>query len=182
MQAQLLRYTIKIKDLIMDKLDFSNFNFDLSSTLNSMQQITAQFDAQRDAQYAAIDQMNREKARRDAKMVAGAEASVAQKELMEEQLVELKSQNDILSEQLKAEQAQREILEEHLKVTTEQNGLLSANYQKLEEMYNAQKESNDEAQKDLHKSRVFNAWMMVIAIVAMLAAIASPIATILVSR
>ena len=66
----------------MDKLDFSNFNFDLSSTLNSMQQITAQFDAQREAQYAAIDQMNREKARRDAKIVAGAEASVAQKELI----------------------------------------------------------------------------------------------------
>ena len=162
----------------MNELDFNNFKLDVSSTLNSARQISEQFDAQ----YAIIDQMNREKARRDAKIVAGAEASVAQKELMEEQLVELKSQNDILSEQLKAEQAQREILEEHLKVTTEQNGLLSANYQKLEEMYNAQKESNDEAQKDLHKSRVFNAWMMVIAIVAMLAAIASPIATILVSR
>jgi hypothetical protein len=127
----------------------------------------------------AVSEQN---ARRDAKMVAGAEASVAQKELMEEQLVELKSQNDILSEQLKAEQAQRAILEEHLKVTTEQNGLLTANYQKLEEMYNAQKESNDEARKDLHKSRVFNAWMMVIAIVAMLAAIAGPIVTVLVSR
>ncbi len=180
MQAQLLRYTHKIKDMTMDKLDFSNFN--LSPTLNSMQQISAQFDAQREAQYAAIDQMNREKARRDAKIVAGAEASVAQKELMEEQLVELKSQNDILAEQLKAEQAQREVLEEHLKMTTEQNTLLSANYKKLEEMYSAQKESNDEAREDLHKSRVFNGWMMVIAIIAMLAAIAGPIATILVSR
>lgn len=166
----------------MDKFDFNNLKLDLSSTLNSAQQITAQFDAQREAQYAAIDQMNREKAHRDAKMVAGAEASVAQKELMEEQLGELKVQNDILTEQLKAEQAQREILEEHLKVTTKQNTLLSANYQKLEEMYNSQKESNDDARKDLHKSRVFNAWMMVIAIVAMLAAIAGPIATILVSR
>ena len=167
--------------MAMEKLDFCNFNFDLSSTLNSAQQISAQFDAQREAQYAIIDQVNREKARRDAKIVAGAEASVAQKELMEEQLGELKAQNDILTEQLKAEQAQREILEKHLKVTTEQNGLLSANYQKLEEMYNAQKESTNEAQEDLHKSRVFNAWMMVIAIVAMLAAIAGPIATILVS-
>ena len=101
---------------------------------------------------------------------------------MEEQLGELKTQNDILTEQLKAEQAQREILEEHLKVTTEQNSLLSANYQKLEEMYHSQKESNDEARKDLHKSRVFNAWMMVIAIVAMLAAIAGPIVTVLASR
>ena len=53
---------------------------------------------------------------------------------------------------------------------------------KLEEMYSAQKESNDEAREDLRKSRVFNGWMMVIAIIAMLAAIAGPIATILVSR
>ena len=162
----------------MNELDFNNFKLDVSSTLNSARQISEQFDAQ----YAIIDQMNREKVRRDAKIVAGAEASVAQKELMEEQLGELKAQNDILAEQLKAEQAQREILEEHLKVTTEQNTLLSANYQKLEEMYNSQKESNDEARKDLHKSRVFNAWMMVIAIVAMLAAIAGPIVTVLVSR
>ena len=162
----------------MSNLDFNNLNLDISSTFNSAQQLSAQFDAQ----YAAIDQMNREKARRDAKIVAGAEASVAQKELMEEQLVELKSQNDILAEQLKAEQAQREILEEHLKVTTEQNALLSDNYKKLEEMYSAQKESNEESREDLHKSRVFNGWMMAIAIIAMLAAIAGPIATILVSR
>lgn len=166
----------------MNELNFNNLNLDVSSALNSVREISAQFDARRDAQYAAIDQLNREKARRDAKIVAGAEASVAQKELMEEQLSELKSQNDILAEQLKAEQAQREVLEEHLKVTTEQNVLLSANYKKLEEMYSAQKESNDEAREDLHKSRVFNGWMMVIAIVAMLAAIAGPIATILVSR
>ena len=162
----------------MSNLDFNNLNLDISSGFNSAQQLSAQFDAQ----YAAIEQMNREKARRDAKMVAGAEASVAQKELMEEQLVELKSQNDILAEQLKAEQAQREVLEEHLKETTEQNALLSANYKKLEEMYSAQKESNDESREDLRKSRVFNGWMMVIAIIAMLAAIAGPIATILVSR
>ena len=162
----------------MSNLDIKNFNFDISPAINSAQRLSAQMEES----YAVIDQINREKARRDAKMVAGAEASVAQKELMEEQLVELKSQNDILAEQLKAEQAQREVLEEHLKVTTEQNALLSANYKKLEEMYSAQKESNDEAREDLRKSRVFNGWMMVIAIIAMLAAIAGPIATILVSR
>ena len=70
----------------MNELNFNNRNLDVSSAFHSVQQISAQFDAQ----YAAIDQMNREKARRDAKMVAGAEASVAQKELMEEQLSELK--------------------------------------------------------------------------------------------
>ena len=162
----------------MSNLDIKNFNFDISPAINSAQRLSAQMEES----YAVIDQINREKARRDAKIVAGAEASVAQKELMEEQLVELKSQNDILAEQLKAEQAQREVLEEHLKVTTEQNTLLSSNYQKLEEMYNEQKESNEEAREDLRKSRVFNGWMMVIAIIAMLAAIAGPIATILVSR
>lgn len=162
----------------MSNLDIKNFNFDISPTINSAQRLSAQMEEC----YAVIDQINREKARRDAKIVAGAEASVAQKELMEEQLAKLKSQNDILAEQLKAEQAQREVLEEHLKVTTEQNALLSANYEKLEEMYSAQKESNDEAREDLRKSRVFNGWMMVIAIIAMLAAIAGPIATILVSR
>lgn len=162
----------------MSNLDLNNFNFDISPAINSAQWVSDQMKES----YAVIDQINREKARRDAKIVAGAEASVAQKELMEEQLAELKSQNDILSEQLKAEQAQREVLEEHLKVTTEQNALLSANYKKLEEMYSAQKESNDEAREDLRKSRVFNGWMMVIAIIAMLAAIAGPIATILVSR
>lgn len=162
----------------MSNLDLNNFNFDISPTINSAQRLAAQMEES----YAVIDQINREKAKRDATMMAGAEASVAQKELMEEQLVELKSQNDILSEQLKEEQAQREVLEEHLKVTTEQNTLLSANYQKLEEMYNVQKESNEEAREDLRKSRVFNGWMMVIAIIAMLAAIAGPIATILVSR
>lgn len=101
---------------------------------------------------------------------------------MKEQLGELKTQNDILTEQLKAEQAQCESLEEHLKVTSEQNGLLLANYKKLEEIYNAQKESNDEARKDFHKSRVYNTWMMVIAVVAMFAVIAGPIVTTLVSR
>lgn len=62
-----------------------------------------------DAQYATIDQMNWEKARRDAKIVARAEASVVQKDLMEEQPGKLKTQNDIFTEQLKAEQAKSKI-------------------------------------------------------------------------
>ena len=163
----------------MDTLDFGRLQDSLN--LVTARQVSL-FSEQEENHRRVVEEISREAAHRNAKIVAGAEASVAQKELMEEQLVELKSQNDILSEQLKAEQAQKEILKEHLKVTTEQNDLLSANYQKLEEMYNAQKESNDDARKDLHKSRVFNAWMMVIAIVAMLAAIAGPIVTVLVSR
>ena len=111
----------------MDKLDFSNFNFDLSSTLNSMQQITAQFDTQRDAQYVAIDQMNREKARRDAKMVAGAEASVAQKELLEEQLKEIK----------------------------EQNAQLKDNYRLLNELYESAKRDAEESAKEARHNKIF---------------------------
>lgn len=156
---------------MLPKIDFSNVPV-----------VTPVIDNHLDETMAAIDAMNQEKAKREAIKVAGAEANIAQKEILEQQLDELKNQNEILTEQLKAEQTQREILEEHLKITTEQNGLLSENYQKLEEMYNAQKESTNEAREDLHKSRVFNAWMMVIAIVAMVAAIAGPIATILVSR
>ena len=38
------------------------------------------------------------------------------------------------------------------------------------------------AKEDLRKSRKFNTWMMVIALIAMLAAIAGPIATIFVSK
>ena len=83
----------------MNELNFNNRNLDVSSAFNSVQRISAQFDAQ----YATIDQMNWEKARRDARIVAGAEASVVQKDLMEEQPGKLKTQNDILTEQLKAE-------------------------------------------------------------------------------
>ena len=111
----------------MDKLDFSNLNFDLSSTLNSMQQISAQFDAQREAQYAAIDQMNREKARRDAKMVAGAEASVAQKGLLEEQLKEIK----------------------------EQNSQLKDNYRLLNELYESAKRDAVESAKEARHNKIF---------------------------
>lgn len=164
----------------MKSFDFDNMlpKIDLSN----VPVVTPVIDNHLDETMAAIDAMNREKAKHEAIKVAGAEASIAQKEILEQQLDELKTQNEILAEQLKAEQTQREILEEHLKLTTEQNGLLSANYNKLEEMYNAQKESYADARQDLKKSRTFNAWMMVIAIVAMLAAIAGPIVTVLVSR
>ena len=78
--------------------------------------------------------------------------------------------------------AQKELLQSQLEALREQNGLLSENYKKLKEMYDSQVEANETARNDLKSSRKFNAWMMVIAIIAMLAAIAGPIATILVSR
>ena len=63
----------------------------------------------------------------------------------------------------------------------EQNMFLCDNYEKLKEMYDAQVQANIEAKTELDRSKRFNAWMMVIAIIAMLAAIAGPVTTILVS-
>lgn len=101
-----------------------------------------------------MDEKNQREAEHRAKLEAGAEADIAQKELLQSQLDALR----------------------------EQNGLLSENYEKLKEMYDSQLEANEAARNDLKSSRRFNAWMMVIAIIAMLAAVAGPIATILVSR
>ena len=101
-----------------------------------------------------MDEKNQQEAEHRAKLEAGAEADIAQKELLQRQLETLR----------------------------EQNGLLSENYKKLKEMYDSQVEANEAARNDLKSSRKFNAWMMVIAIIAMLAAIAGPIATFLVSR
>ena len=96
----------------------------------------------------------RASAKRDATLVAGAEANIEQRDLIEQQLG----------------------------VLHEQNALLLDNYEKLKEMYDAQVQVNKEANEELKRSKRFNTWMMVIAIVAMLAAIASPIVTVLVSR
>lgn len=92
-------------------------------------------------------------AKRNATLVAGAEASIAQKELLEEQLETIR----------------------------EQNKLLLDNYEKLKELYDDQVQANKDAKDDLEKSRRFNRWMMVISVIAMLAAVASPIVTLWVS-
>ncbi len=76
---------------------------------------------------------------------------------------------------------QKKLIEEQVGILYEQNRLLSENYDKLKEMYDAQLQATEEAKKDLQRSRIFNGWMMVISIVAMLAAVASPIVTVLVS-
>ena len=78
-------------------------------------------------------------------------------------------------------QEQNELTSKQIEVLTRQNQLLTDNYNKLNEMYYAQEKSYQEAKDDLKRSRSFNHWMMVIAIIAMLAAIVSPIVTIMVS-
>lgn len=100
-----------------------------------------------------LDQISKQTAQRNATLVAGAEANIAQKELFEQQIEMLHTQNDILY----------------------------GNYAKLKELYDTQVEANKEAKEELERSKRFNIAMMVIAIVAMLAAIAGPIVTVLVS-
>ena len=102
----------------------------------------------------AVAQANKEKNEREERMVAGAEASIAQKQLLEQQVEIIQKQNELLSD----------------------------NYTKLKEMYDAQVEANKEAKVELKRSKRFNLAMMVISIIAMLAAIAGPIATIWVSK
>ncbi|OUQ39814.1 hypothetical protein [Faecalibacterium sp. An122] len=90
-------------------------------------------------------QRENEESRYKSKLEKGADASIAQKELV-------KNQVDLLYKQ---------------------NRLLSDNYDKLKEIYDAQCQSTIEAKEDLRRSRRYNAWMMVVSIISMLAAIAS---------
>lgn len=100
-----------------------------------------------------IDQVSRQNAERNATLVAGAKANIEQKELLEQQIEIIRTQNDLLFD----------------------------NYTKLKDLYDAQVNANKEATEELKRSKRFNAWMMVIAIIAMIAAIAGPIVTVLVS-
>ena len=79
-------------------------------------------------------------------------------------------------------QEQNELVKRQFEVLVEQNKLLADNYNKLRDMYDSQTKANQAAQEDLRRSRNFNRWMMFIAVIAMLAAIAGPIVTVLVSR
>ena len=101
-----------------------------------------------------IAQAAQERIKREEKMVAGAEAIIVQNKILEKQVESVQKQNEILSN----------------------------NYKKLEELYEAQVEANKEAKEELIRSRRFNIAMMIISIIAMLAAIAGPIVTILVSK
>ena len=130
----------------------NNLKLELSGATSAMQVSRIYEEMERASQ---IDrEIMQQSAKRNATLVAGAEASIAQKELFEQQL----------------------------NFTQEQNRLLQENYDKLKEMYEAQIKANQEATNELAKSKRFNTWMMIIAIIAMLAAIASPIATLWVAR
>lgn len=116
------------------------------STVNSAMRVNAIAEemAQGERVAAAIA---RESAKRDATLVAGAEASIEQRDLIEQQLG---------------------ILREH-------NSLLLDNCEKLKEMYDAQVQENADAKDELKRSRRYNGWMMAVSVISMLAAIASTV-------
>ncbi len=72
----------------------------------------------------------------------------------------------------KASVEQQKLLEQQVDLLKTQNSQLTDNYNKLKEMYDRQVQEADEAKKDLKKSWHFNVWMMIIAVISMLAAIA----------
>ena len=92
--------------------------------------------------------------KRDEKIIAGADANVAQHEL----------------------------LKKEMELVEKQNELLQNNYKKLEELFNEQVETNRDDRKELKRSKHFNLAMMIISTIAMIATIAGPIATIWVSK
>ena len=96
-----------------------------------------------------ISEINRQSAQRDKTLIAGAEAIIEQKNLLEQQL----------------------------EFVQEQNNLLRDNYETLKEMYDAQVQANKEATAELKKSKRFNAVMMAISVISMFTAIASLIVT-----
>lgn len=92
------------------------------------------------------------------------------------------SEDTIMGDIKRKIQEQNELETKQIEVLVQQNQLLSDNYNKLKDMYDAQERTYQESREDLRSSRIFNRWMMVIAVIAMLAAIASPIVTVLVSN
>lgn len=116
------------------------------STVNSALRVNAIAEEMaRDERVA--DAIARENTKRDATLIAGAEASIEQRDLIEQQLGVLR----------------------------EQNSLLLDNYEKLKEMYDAQVQENADAKDELKRSRRYNAWMMAVSVISMLAAIASTV-------
>ena len=77
---------------------------------------------------------------------------------------------------------QNNLVTQQMSILLEQNELLADNYDKLKNMYDQQVMLNSESKDELEKSRRYNRWMMVISVIAMLAAIAGPIVTLIVSK
>ena len=136
-----------------EELDFdmNDLKNSLSSANSAMKVATIAEDMER--KQRIIAEANRQSAQRNAVLMAGAQASIEQKNLLEQQL----------------------------EIIHEQNRLLKDNYEKLKEMYDAQVQVNKDAAKELARSKRYNAGMMIISLIAMFAAVASPIITLWIS-
>lgn len=130
--------------------NFGGYNQTIANSAAAL----AEINRQQEETMQSLAKAAQERIKREETMVAGAEANIAQKELLCQQVEIIQKQNDLLTD----------------------------NYVKLKEMYDAQVEANQGAKDELRRSRRFNIAMMVISIVAMLAAIAGPIVTIVVSK
>ena len=98
------------------ELDLSGFNHTIANSAS----LVAEIDRQQKENMRAIAKERQEQIEREERMVAGAEASIAQKELLEHQV----------------------------EIILKQNELLSDNYSKLKELYDAQVEANKEAKEE----------------------------------
>ena len=108
----------------MDTLDFGRLQDSLN--LVTARQVSL-FSEQEENHRRVVEEISREAAHRNAKIVAGAEASVAQKELLEEQLKEIK----------------------------EQNSQLKDNYRLLNELYESAKRDAVESAKEARHNKIF---------------------------
>lgn len=71
--------------------------------------------------------------------------------------------------------AQRELVKDQVDLLYEQNRLLSENYDKLKELYEMQRRSTEDAKAELRKTQIYNVCMMVISIISMLMAVISTV-------
>ena len=126
-------------------LNLNDVKLDLSAVTRTIQKSVIGEEMERNRNLATA--IAQESAQRTEKLIAGAEASIEQKELIEQQLGILR----------------------------EQNSLLSDNYEKLKEMYNAQVQENADAKDELKRSRRYNGWMMAVSVISILDAIASTV-------
>lgn len=126
----------------------------IRQSLTNSASFASEVSRQHEESMRAIEQATQEKIEREERIIAGAEANIVQNELLEKQV----------------------------EIFQKQNELLTSNYEKLKEMFDAQVEASEEAKEELKRSKRFNLAMMIIAIIAMLAAVAGPIVTFLVSK
>lgn len=75
-------------------IDFNNLSGQLSAATSAMR--ASVIASEMDRNQCVVAEINRQMAEKDATLVAGAEASIAQKELLEEQLEIIREQNKLL--------------------------------------------------------------------------------------